>query len=322
MTNLADTIDIVPFASGVDEKSATTLDHLGVLQINVGKLCNLACKHCHVEAGPNRSEVMSKETMLALITIAKEWGFETIDITGGAPEMNPNFRWFVDEMKKICNHIIVRSNIVIFSEPEYADIPQFLADRDVEIFASLPYYRAKETDRVRGSGTFDSVIDGLQKLNDLGYGRDETHVLNLIYNPAGAFMPPVQSAMEAEYKARLKADFGIDFNNLYCITNNPTGRFAKFLESSGNLDYYMRKLESSFNPATLPSMMCRNQLSVGWDGKLYDCDFNQAADLPIKSGESVFDVIGRPYKKREIAFGNHCYGCCAGQGSSCGGATE
>ncbi len=321
-TNLADSVDVTPFIERVDESSAHTLDRLGVLQINVGRLCNLACKHCHVEAGPNRIEVMTKDVFDAILQLLNSWNFDTVDITGGAPEMNPHFKWFVDEACKVCNHVIVRSNIVIYNESEYSSIPQFLSDRNVEIFASLPYYRAKETDKVRGAGTFDLVIKGLQQLNDLGYGRDDTHVLNLVYNPAGAFFPPPQGAMEAEYKARLKADFDIDFNNLFCITNNPIGRFAKFLEKSGNLNSYMHKLESAFNAATLPSMMCRNQLSVGWDGRLYDCDFNQAANLPITTNETIFDIAEEPYSVRKIAFGNHCYGCCAGQGSSCGGATE
>ena len=322
MTNLADKVDVLPFGERVDETCATTLEKLGVLQVNVGRLCNLSCKHCHVEAGPNRPEVMAKETFEAILKVASNWQFETVDITGGAPEMNPEFRWFVDKISKICNHVIVRSNLVIMTEDEYLYVPEFLATKNIEIYASLPYYRAKETDRMRGEGTFDGVIKVIKHLNTLGYAKDENHILNLVYNPAGAFFPPPQKAMEAEYKTRLKSDFDIEFNNLFCIMNNPTGRFAKFLESRGNLDDYLKKLEGAFNLQTLPNMMCRNQLSVGWDGRLYDCDFNQAADLPISTGETIFDLSDKAYVPRRIVFGNHCYACCAGQGSSCGGATE
>ncbi len=279
---LAETTSVPDFESCIKEESVKyTQEQLEVLQINVGKLCNLACKHCHVEAGPARTEVMSKEVMEACIAVCKQWGFKTVDITGGAPEMNPNFEWFVDEMSKICDHIIVRSNLVILLEEKYAHLPQFFADRNIEIVASLPYYRSKETDRQRGEGVFDGVITMLQKLNTLGYGKNPELVLNLVYNPNGAFFPPEQGAMEKEYKQRLMADFGIVFNNLFTITNNPTGRFAGFLKRSGNLESYMEKLYGAFNAATLPTMMCRNQLSVSWDGQLYDCDFNQAAELQL-----------------------------------------
>ena len=320
---LAETTSVPAFEECIkDESVKYTLDNLEVLQINVGRLCNLACKHCHVEAGPARTEVMSRETLEACLQLYKEWGFKTVDITGGAPEMNPHFEWFVDEVTKVCDHVIVRSNLVIMKEEKYAHIPQFLADRKVEIVASLPYYRAKETDRQRGDGVFDGVIEILQKLNSLGYGKDPELVINLVYNPNGAFFPPEQGAMEKEYKQRLMADFGIVFNNLFTITNNPTGRFAGFLKRSGNLESYLQKLYGAFNAATLPTMMCRNQLSVGWDGRVYDCDFNQAADLPVLKKENIADLVGKAYTKRKICFGKHCYGCTAGQGSSCGGATE
>lgn len=312
----------MPFEARVDDENYYTRDNLAVLQVNVGRLCNLSCKHCHVNAGPNRTEVMEKSTMNAILDVAKNWHFKTIDITGGAPEMNPNFRWFVKEACALCDHVIVRSNLVIMNDPNYRDLPALLAKHNVEIDASLPYYRAHETDKVRGQGTFDEAIKVIQLLNSFGYGRDESHILNLVYNPAGAFFTPDQAEMEDEYRRRLKNDFGIDFSHLFCILNNPTGRFEKFLEKSGNLDEYMSKLESAFNPATLPNMMCRNQLSVAWDGQLFDCDFNQAANLPITTRKTIFDIIDKPYVKRKIAFGNHCYACCAGQGSSCGGATN
>lgn len=321
--SLAETTSVPAFEECIkDQNVKYTLDSLEVLQINVGKLCNLACKHCHVEAGPNRTEIMSKSVLNDCIQVCKERKFKVVDITGGAPEMNPNFEWFIEEISKVCKHIIVRSNLVIMQEEKYAHIPQFLADHKVEIVASVPYYRAKEMDRQRGNGVFDGVIKILQLLNNLGYGKDPELLLNLVYNPNGAFFPPEQGALEKEYKQRLMEAYGITFNHLFTITNNPTGRFAGFLKQSGNLEGYLEKLYHAFNASTLPTMMCRNQLSVGWDGRLYDCDFNQAADLPVLARTCIGDLIGKPYEKREICFGKHCYGCTAGQGSSCGGATE
>lgn len=236
--------------------------------------------------------------------------------------MNPDFEWLVTEACGVCDHVIVRTNLVILKEEKYRHLPQFYADHKVEIVCSLPYYRAKEMDRVRGQGTFDQAIQVIQELNQLGYGKEKDLVLNMVYNPAGAFFPPPQAAMEQEYKARLMEDYGIVFNNLFTITNNPMGRFEAFLKRTGNLESYMKKLSDAFNEATLPGLMCRFQVSVGWYGTLYDCDFNQAADLPVSTKETIFDMVGKPFKKRRICLENHCYGCTAGQGSSCGGATE
>lgn len=305
-----------------DPELKFTTGQLEVMQINVGKRCNLACKHCHVEAGPGRTEAMEKEVMKAVLLVCREQQAATIDITGGAPEMNPDFEWLVEEACAICSHVIVRTNLVILTEEGYEHLPKFYADHKVEVVCSLPYYRAKEMDRVRGDGTFDKAIRVIRQLNELGYGKKPELVLNMVYNPSGAFFPPVQSAMEREYKAKLMADYGIVFNQLFTITNNPTGRFGAFLRRSGNLESYMEKLYASFNEATLPGLMCRYQMSVGYDGTVYDCDFNQAAELPARSGKTIFDYVGIEYKKREICFGKHCYGCTAGQGSSCGGATE
>ena len=260
--------------------------------------------------------------MEACLKVYSAWGFETIDITGGAPEMNPDFRWFVEECCRICNHVIVRSNMVILLEEGYTDLPEFYAGNKVELFVSLPHYKAKKTDRQRGDKVFERSIEVLQKLNSLGYGKDPELVLNMVYNPGGAFFPPDQTTMENEYKERLGKDYGIVFNNLFCITNNPMGRFGAFLVSSGNFETYMKKLHDAFNPATLENMMCRFQLSVGWDGSLYDCDFNQAADMKISTGETIFDLAGKPYESRAICFDKHCYACTAGAGSSCGGTTE
>lgn len=305
-----------------NEEYRYTTDRLDVMQINVGRLCNLACKHCHVEAGPNRTEVMSRDVMEACLKVCREQQVGTIDITGGAPEMNPDFEWLAGEACKICDHVIVRTNLVILKEEKYRHLPQFYADHKIEVVCSLPYYRAKEMDRVRGNGTFDQAIQVIQELNALGYGKNPDLVLNMVYNPAGAFFPPVQSAMEKEYKARLGEDYGIVFNQLFTITNNPMGRFEAFLKRSGNLESYMKKLSDAFNEGTLPGLMCRFQISVGYDGKVYDCDFNQAAEMPVLTGQSIFDMAGKPYQRRKICMADHCYGCTAGQGSSCGGATE
>ena len=305
-----------------NEEYGYTTDRLDVMQINVGRLCNLACKHCHVEAGPNRTEVMSRDVMEACLKVCREQQVGTIDITGGAPEMNPDFEWLAGEACKICDHVIVRTNLVILKEEKYRHLPQFYADHKIEVVCSLPYYRAKEMDRVRGSGTFDQAIQVIQELNALGYGKNPDLVLNMVYNPAGAFFPPVQSAMEKEYKARLGEDYGIVFNQLFTITNNPMGRFEAFLKRSGNLESYMKKLSDAFNEGTLPGLMCRFQISVGYDGKVYDCDFNQVAEMPVLTRQNIFDMIGKPYQRRKICMADHCYGCTAGQGSSCGGATE
>lgn len=323
MENLNALPSIPVFESMIkDSKLRRTTGSLEVMQINVGKRCNLSCKHCHVEAGPARTEVMGKEVMEAVLLVCREQCVPTIDITGGAPEMNPNFEWLVEEACAVCSHVIVRTNLVILTEDAYRHLPKFYADHRVEVVCSLPYYRAKEMDRVRGDGTFDKAIRVIRQLNELDYGKKPELVLNMVYNPSGAFFPPLQSAMEREYKAKLMEDYGIVFNQLFTITNNPTGRFGAFLKRSGNLECYMEKLYASFNEATLPGLMCRYQMSVGYDGTVYDCDFNQAAELPVLSEKTIFDYIGKAYQKREIYFGKHCYGCTAGQGSSCGGATE
>ena len=314
--------DIPPFTDKFTDPEVAMTAGMDVLQINVGRLCNLACKHCHVEAGPHRTEVMSRDVMEACLRAYKSQGFSTIDITGGAPEMNPDFRWLVEQATAICDHVIVRTNLVIMLEDGYTDLPEFYRDHKVEVFCSLPHYKAKTTDRQRGFNVFDRSIEVLRRLNDVGYGRDPELVLNMVYNPAGAFFPPDQTAMEKEYKAALESRYGIVFNNLFCITNNPIGRFGDFLVRSGNFEGYMSKLYTSFNPATLENMMCRYQVSVGYDGSLYDCDFNQAVDMKVSTEDTVFDIAEKPYELRRICFDKHCYACTAGAGSSCGGTTE
>ncbi len=321
-------IDCPAFEDKVDAENKVTNISLDTLQVNVGAKCNLSCKHCHIEAGPDRSELMSKEVMQACLDVLDIYGFSTLDITGGAPELNPDFEWFITEAAKRTITVMTRCNLVVLSLPKYEHLAARYAELGIQVVASLPHFVQKNTDNQRGAGVFDVSIKKLQELNALGYGKGDGLILNLAYNPGGAFLPGAQAQLEAEYRRRLQADFGIVFDNLFAITNNPLGRFAKALDAKGKLQDYMNKLVGAFNPATLPGMMCRAQLSVGWDGRCYDCDFNQAAQLPCLDGSTIFDYIdtenGVPKKelKRAIAFGKHCYACCAGSGSSCGGATE
>jgi radical SAM/Cys-rich protein len=312
---------VPPFAQRIPQELRQTEKALSTLQINLGRLCNLACKHCHLEAGPGRRELMTRPVLDACLQLAREQNFPTVDVTGGAPEMHPDLRKFLSDVRPFCQHLIVRSNLVLLLEPEYDSLPGFFRDHSVELVCSLPHYMAKSTDRVRGDSVFERSITVLQRLNALGYGREERLVLDLVFNPGSAVLPPAQAELEAEYRNSLRRDFGVAFNALLTLTNNPLGRFGTFLERSGNLEGYLNKLCQAFNPATLPGMMCRTQVSVAWDGRLYDCDFNQAAELPIDGGSTIFDWLGRPVGKRPIRFGQHCYACTAGQGSSCGGAT-
>ena len=312
-----------PFYERTDEVTRCTLEQLEVLQVNVGRLCNLACRHCHMDAGPNRTEIMARETLQQCLDVAVSRGFKTLDITGGAPEMNPDFEWFIREAAARSLDVIVRSNLVVLRDESYRHLPEVFADLGVTLFASLPHYTAKPVEKQRGANTFDGVITMLQKLNTLGYGRaeganEEGLVLNLVFNPSGAFLPPDQEALEREYRAKLAEDYGIVFDHVFAIANNPLGRFGNLLHKTGNLKRYMGKLVDAFNLDTVPSMMCSSQLSVGWDGTLYDCDFNQAADLPCRNGLTIAEIAADPELplQRAIAFGNHCYACCAGAGSS------
>ncbi|MEA5018823.1 MAG: arsenosugar biosynthesis radical SAM (seleno)protein ArsS [Gordonibacter sp.] len=306
------------FFGRTDETTRRTFKQLEVLQVNVGSLCNLACRHCHMEAGPHRTEVMSRETLEFCLEVCVDRGFKTLDLTGGAPEMNPHFEWVVCSAAERGIDTIVRSNLVIMLEQPYAHLPEMLADQGVTVVASLPHYTAKPVEKQRGTEVFDATIRMLQKMNALGYGKGGPLTLNLVFNPSGAFLPPEQEALEKEYRQKLAADFDIVFDNLFVIANNPLGRFGNLLHKTGNLERYMGKLVEAFNPETVPGMMCRNQLSVGWDGAVYDCDFNQAAGLPSKAGLTIADYASDPTLslQRDIAFGNHCYACCAGAGSS------
>ena len=295
-----------------------------IFQINLGKMCNQVCKHCHVDAGPDRKEIMTKETMQDCLDILNAHDIPTVDLTGGAPEMNPNFKWFVDEVKKLDLHIIVRSNLTILETNGFEDYAEFMANHKVEIVSSLPYYKKSFTDKQRGDGVFDKSIAAMKKLNALGYGKEDAELkFHLVYNPVGAYLPPSQLELEQDYKRELKNNFDIDFNNLYTITNMPISRFLDYLIQSGNYDSYMQKLVDSFNPVAASNVMCRFTISVGWDGQLYDCDFNQMLELNMDHGapNHIRNFNIKSIENRRIVTGQHCYGCTAGAGSSCGGAT-
>ncbi|NNG26984.1 MAG: radical SAM/Cys-rich domain protein [Ignavibacteriaceae bacterium] len=299
-------------------------DKIEILQMNLGKMCNQVCKHCHVDAGPDRKEIMTRATMEICLDILAKAKIPTVDLTGGAPEMNPNFKWFVEEIKKLGSHVLVRSNLTILEANGFEDYAEFRADHNVEIVSSLPFYKKTFTDQQRGEGVFDKSISAIKKLNDLGYAKDESGlVLNLVYNPFGAFLPPSQEGLEQDFKRELNNKFGIVFNNLYTITNMPISRFLDYLLQSGNYDNYMQKLVDSFNPSAAASVMCKFTISVGWDGQLYDCDFNQMLELNMNHGapDHIKDFDASLIESRRIVTGQHCYGCTAGAGSSCGGAT-
>jgi radical SAM/Cys-rich protein len=294
-----------------------------VFQINVGKLCNQTCRHCHVDAGPDRREIMTRETAEQCVQALARTDIPTLDITGGAPELNPHFRWLVEQGRALGRHVMDRCNLSVLLLPSQSDLAEFLAQHRVEVVASLPYYRPSQTDAQRGEGVFEKSIRALQLLNRLGYGVEGSGLtLNLVYNPVGAFLPPKQEAIEAQFRRELKRSHGVAFNHLYTITNMPISRFLEFLIESGNYDDYMERLANAFNPAAAAGVMCRSTLSVGWDGTLYDCDFNQMLDLPVNHGvpQHIRDFDPARFHSRRIVTGNHCYGCTAGAGSSCGGS--
>ena len=295
---------------------------LEIFQINVGKKCNQACGHCHVDAGPDRIEQMSREQMEICLDIIRHYDIKKVDITGGAPELNPNFRWFVEECRSMGRHIMNRCNLtIIVSNPKFNDLPQFFADNNVQLICSLPHFSKIRTDHQRGDGVFEDSIKALRMLNEVGYGMQGTSlILDLVHNPSGAFLPGDQKSLESEFKSQLNRKYGIHFNSLYSITNLPISRFLEYLIESGNAEQYMQTLIEAFNPATISNLMCRNTISVSWDGYLYDCDFNQMLDLKVASGHnhiSTFNLAS--LSKREIVVNQHCYGCTAGAGSSCGG---
>lgn len=310
-------------AAGYDPLKATGIE---IFQINIGKLCNQTCAHCHVDAGPDRKEEQMSRAHLekCLAIIAANPDIHTVDITGGAPEMNANFRWFVEEVSKLNRKVIDRCNLtIIVANKKYHDLPQFFATHKVNVVSSLPYFSKTRTDSQRGDGVFEASIKALQMLNDAGYGKEGTGLeLDLVYNPSGAFLPGSQRSLEEQFKRQLLNRYGIVFNQLFCITNLPISRFLEYLLDSGNYEAYMQKLIEAYNPATISGLMCRNTISVSWDGYLYDCDFNQMLDLKVKpeSSRHLDDFDIKALNNREIVLNQHCYGCTAGAGSSCGGA--
>lgn len=295
---------------------------IDTVQVNIGLRCNLACHHCHVESSPNRTEEMSWETMQAVLHAAARSGARTLDVTGGAPEMHPHFRRFIEAAHEAGLNVIVRTNLTILLEPSYHDLPALFRRHRVRLIASLPCYLEATVDKQRGRGVYGGSIEAIRRLNAEGYGRDGTLVLDLIFNPLGPSLPPSQDALESDYRRELAARFGIAFTHLLTITNMPIGRFQHDLSRDGRGEAYGKRLRDAFNPAALPKLMCRHQLHVGWDGRLYDCDFNFALGLSVNDlgCAHIRDFDPQRFRRRTIATAEHCFGCTAGAGSSCGGA--
>jgi radical SAM/Cys-rich protein len=317
--------ELPTFANKIKETNQFPLrpKTLEILQINVGYMCNQVCAHCHVDAGPDRKEIMTQETMQQCLEVIKKTGAHTLDLTGGAPEMNPNFRWFVEEAAKVgIKDFIVRSNLTIIrANKKYHDLPEFFKKHNVHVVSSMPHWTRGKTDKQRGDGVFDKSIQALKDLNAVGYGMLGSNLkLDLVYNPSGAFLPGDQMALESDFKKTLKEDFGIDFHNLFAITNLPISRFLDYLIASENYEDYMYALVDAYNPAAVENVMCTNTLSVSWDGWLYDCDFNQMLNLKVASKvKHISEYNEELLQNRNIVINQHCYGCTAGAGSSCQG---
>ncbi|MDD4991158.1 MAG: arsenosugar biosynthesis radical SAM protein ArsS [Paludibacter sp.] len=313
------------FKDKLKEHNISSLKPVGldVFQVNVGKMCNQTCRHCHVNAGPDRQEIMTKETMQLCLNAIQKFNIPIVDLTGGAPELNPHFRWFVKACHALGKRIIVRCNLTILLEAdEHNDLPDFFAENGVEVVSSLPFYDATRTDKVRGKGVFETSIKALKMLNARGYGKpDSGLLLDLVYNPAGAFLPASQTMLETEFKEHLWSEHGIVFNKLFALTNLPVSRFLNYLVNTDNYVSYMEELVNAFNPLAAENVMCRNMISVSWDGYLFDCDFNQMLNMKVAADErnhvANFDLDY--LLKREVKVSQHCYGCTAGAGSSCGG---
>lgn len=307
-------------AVGVDN---ITVSELEIFQINIGKLCNQTCSHCHVDAGPDRKEEnMSFQTLERCLYLIKTYNFKKVDITGGAPEMNPYFKWFVEECTKAGVEVMVRCNLtIIMANKKYHDLPEFFKANRVHVISSLPSFSAMRTDAQRGDGVFEDSIAALQKLNAVGYGVEGSGlIIDLVYNPSGAYLPGDQKSMEAEFKRQLKRKFDIVFNSLFAITNLPVSRFLDYLLETNKYLDYMHELVTAFNPSTLNGLMCKNTISISWDGFMYDCDFNQQLDLKFTGkAKHIDDFDFEEIMSRKIIVNNHCYGCTAGAGSSCGG---
>lgn len=320
----------LPLAREFDEALAQTgrgplrAKGIEVLQVNVGRLCNQTCKHCHVDAGPDRREVMPREVLEACLNALRRSEIPTVDITGGAPELNPHFRWFVEEVRALGRHVMDRCNLTILETPTHRDLPEFFAANRVEVVCSLPHYLAGPTDRQRGDGVYERSLRALRRLNEVGYGDGRSGLrLVLVANPVGAFTLTDQAALEAEFRDALRARHGVVFDQLFCLTNMPIARYLEWLVESGNLDRYMTALVSAFNPAAAEGVMCRSMVSVGWDGALHDCDFNQMLEMPLvgDAPRTIFEFDLSRLAAREVATDRHCFGCTAGAGSSCGGST-
>ncbi|WP_428353457.1 arsenosugar biosynthesis radical SAM (seleno)protein ArsS [Methyloprofundus sp.] len=294
---------------------------LSTLQMNLGYLCNLSCSHCHVNAGPNRTELMTRETMVTALQFADKYQLENLDLTGGSPEMNPDFRWLVEEARKQGLHVMDRCNPTILVEPGYEETAEFLAEQQVEVIASLPCFLEDNVDAQRGKGVFTASIKALQKLNALGYGQaDSRLILNLVFNPQGMALPAPQLQLEASYRTFLSEHFGLQFNQLFTITNMPIQRFGAVLLAKGQFDEYMHLLKRSHQPENLAQVMCKSLISVDWQGYVYDCDFNQMLDMPISGNSTHLDqLLEQMPAEMPISVADHCYGCTAGQGSSCTG---
>lgn len=320
-------VHIPSFTSRLKELGAFPLKPVGmeVFQLNIGKLCNQVCRHCHVDAGPDKTrENMSREDLERCLHIIKTTpGITTVDITGGAPELHPEFKWFVQECRKLNKKVMNRCNLtVILSNKKYHDLPEFFRDHQVHIISSLPYFSKNRTDSQRGDGVFEDSIKALRMLNEAGYGKEGTGlILDLVYNPTGAFLPAGQETLEPEFKRQLDRRYGIVFNNLFAITNLPISRFLEYLLETDNYESYMETLSEAFNPGTVNGVMCRNMVSVSWDGYIYDCDFNQMLELKVAPGNTqhIRDFDAKALLTRDIILNQHCYGCTAGAGSSCGG---
>jgi len=314
-----------PFEDSLAESGLYPLRALGieVLQVNVGKLCNMTCAHCHVDAGPDRREIMTRETAEACIRALAQTDIPTLDLTGAAPEMNPNFRWMVQEASRLGRHVMDRCNLTILRAPGYTDLPEFLAQHDVEIVASLPCYLEENVDVQRGNHAFERSIEVLRRLNAIGYGRPASGLeLTLVYNPIGPALPPSQASLEADYRRELAERCDIGFTRLITISNMPINRFLHYLLKTGKHDEYMEKLIGAYNPAAAAGVMCRTCLSVDWEGRLYDCDFNQMLGLSVSDRlpQNIREFDAKSLADRLIVTGQHCYGCTAGAGSGCRGA--
>lgn len=317
--------ELPKFATKIRETNQFPLrpNTLEILQINVGYMCNQVCSHCHVDAGPDRKEIMTRNTMKMCLDVIKKTGAHTLDLTGGAPEMNPDFRWFVEEAAKVgIKDFIVRSNLTIIrANKKYYDLPEFFKKHNVHVVSSIPHWTRGKTDKQRGEGVFDQSIKALQELNAVGYGMPNSNLkLDLVYNPSGAFLPGDQMALESDFKKALLEDFNINFHSLFAITNLPISRFLDYLIASENYEDYMYSLVEAYNPTAVKNVMCTNTISVSWDGWLYDCDFNQILGLKVDSKvKHIKDYNEELLQNRNIIISQHCYGCTAGAGSSCQG---